>query len=159
MQAYFLTNILLAIVWVLLTGDIDGANFVFGFILGFLIVWMISLRNKDTRYVKFIPKIIVFLAYFFYQLIKANLEVAYEVGTPHHNMRPGIVAVPLDISTDFEITVLTSVIALTPGSLCIDVSDDKKTLYVHAMNIANKEEYVKKIKNGFERRLLNITRG
>ena len=159
MKGYFLTNILLAIVWVLLTGNINGSNFVFGFVLGFFIVWMISLRNKDTRYVKFIPKIIVFVLYFFYQLIKANFEVAYEVATPHHNMNPGIVAIPLDITTDFEITVLTSVIALTPGSLCIDVSEDKKTLYVHSMNIVSREDYIHQIKNGFEKRLLNITRG
>ena len=159
MQAYFLTNILLAIVCVLLTGDVYGPNFVFGFILGFLIVWMISLRNKDTRYVKFIPKIIGFLAYFFYQLIKANLEVAYEVGTPRHNMRPGIVAVPLDLTTDFEITILSNVIALTPGSLCVDVSTDKKTMYIHTFNLRDRESYIHYIKDGFERRLINIIKG
>ena len=157
MKGYFLTNLLLAIVWVLLTGDMHGLNFVFGYILGFLILWMISVRNKDTRYVKLIPKIIGFVLYFFYQLIKANIEVAIEVSRPRFKMKPGIVAIPLDITSDFEITMLANVISLTPGSLSIDVSDDKKTLYVHSMNITDREQFIRHIKGGFEKRLLKIT--
>jgi len=42
--------------------------------------------------------------------------------------------------------------------LSLDVSDDKKVLYVHAMYIHDKDEFIKSIKNGFEKKLLNITR-
>lgn len=158
MKGHFLLNILLAMVWSLLTGDLGVANFVFGFILGFLIVWMISLESKDTKYIHFVPNVIGFIFFFIYQLIKANLEVAYEVATPNMRMKPGIVQVPLDAKTDLEITFLANVLALTPGSLSLDVSDDKKYLYVHAIYVKDKEKYINNIKNGFEKRILNILR-
>ena len=49
-------------------------------------------------------------------------------------------------------------ISLTPGTLSLDVSNDKKVLYVHSMYITNREEFIKGIKNGFEKRILEILR-
>jgi multicomponent Na+:H+ antiporter subunit E len=73
-------------------------------------------------------------------------------------MTPGIVSVPLDVTTDLEITILANVISLTPGTLSLDVSDDRKVLYVHSMYIKDREDFIRSIKNGFEKKLLNITR-
>jgi len=92
-----------------------------------------------------------------YELVKANLQVAYEVITPNLNMTPGIVAVPLDISSDFQITMLANLITLTPGTLSLDVSEDKKVLYVHSMYIKDREEFIKGIKTGFEKRIIEIS--
>lgn len=103
-----------------------------------------------------VPKFIKFIFYFFSELIKANLEVAYEVMTPHYRMTPGIVKVPLDLKSDQGITLLANLITLTPGTLSLDVSDDKKVLYVHSMYITDKEKFIKGIKNGFEKRILEI---
>jgi len=102
--------------------------------------------------------VVGFFLYFLYELIKANFQVAFDVMNPRFTMKPGIVKIPLDAKTDLEITLLSSVISLTPGSLIIDVSDDRKVLYVHAIFISDKEKYIEKIKTGFERRLLNILR-
>ena len=84
--------------------------------------------------------------------------MAYDVVTPTFYMTPGIVSVPLDVTTDLEITILANVISLTPGTLSLDVSDDRKVLYVHSMYIKDREDFIKSIKNGFEKKLLNITR-
>jgi multicomponent Na+:H+ antiporter subunit E len=73
-------------------------------------------------------------------------------------MKPGIVEVPLEAKTSLEITLLANLISLTPGTLSLDVSDDRKVLYVHAMYIDDKASFVKSIKNGFEKRLLAIMR-
>ena len=99
------------------------------------------------------------LALFFVrELILANLRVAYDVVTPRHRMRPGIIAVPLDARTDVEITVLSNLITLTPGSLSIDVSADRRFLYVHMMYIDDAEAARRQIKEGFERRVLRVLR-
>jgi multicomponent Na+:H+ antiporter subunit E len=103
-------------------------------------------------------KVIGFFFFFLYELVKANIQVAYDVITPKFHMRPGIVRVPLDAKTEMEITLLANLISLTPGTLCLDVSDDRKVLYVHAMNITDKEAFIQGIKNGFEKRLLSILR-
>ena len=86
--------------------------------------------------------------------------MTYDVVTPTHYMRPGVIALPLDVTTDMEITLLANMITLTPGSLALDVSEDKKTLYVHEVYINNGDIEAKKreIKNGFEKRILKVTR-
>ena len=158
MRTQFLLNILLSFVWVLLTGSYELVNFAFGFLLSFGIMWLISRSTGDDRYFTLTFKIIGFVFFFFYELIKANIEVAWDVITPKFHMKPGIVRVPLDAETDTEITLLANLISLTPGSLSLDVSADKKVLYVHAMYISDKEEFIRSIKNGFEKRLLSILR-
>jgi multicomponent Na+:H+ antiporter subunit E len=84
--------------------------------------------------------------------------VAFDVVTPRNYMKPGIIGIPLDAETDLEITLLANFITLTPGTLSLDVSTDKKTLYIHAMYVEDKEAFIRSIKDGFERRLLDILR-
>jgi multicomponent Na+:H+ antiporter subunit E len=86
--------------------------------------------------------------------------VAYDIITPHYFMKPAVMAFPLEAKTDMEITILANLITLTPGTLSIDVSDDKKILYVHAIYIkdGDLEGLKNEIKNGFEKKLLEITR-
>jgi len=158
MKVHFLTNILLMLIWVFLTGEYNFYNFFFGFILSFLIIWLIDSGNGQSKYVNIVPRIINFFFFFNYELIKANLEVAYEVMTPGLKVTPGIVRIPLDVETNFEISFLANLITLTPGTLSLDVSTDKKVLYVHSMYIKDKDEFIWGIKNGFERRILQITR-
>lgn len=151
-------NLLLTIVWVALTGNFVFSNFVLGFVLSFFILWVIALRSDDARYFNRVPKILSFILFFLYELMKANLQVAFDVSTPRFFMKPGIVKVPLTAQSDLEITLLANLISLTPGTLSLDVSNDKKVLYVHAMYIKNKEQFIHSIKNGFEKKLLEILR-
>jgi len=84
--------------------------------------------------------------------------VARDVVTPQHTARPGIIALPLDARSDFEISTLASVISLTPGTLSLDVSSDRATLYVHCMFVDDPDEMKRSIKNGLERKLLEVLR-
>lgn len=158
MKKRFLMNILLTLIWVALTGAFTFVNFLFGFVLGFLVMWLISLQGNDRKYFLIVPKTIGFVLFFLFELVKANIQVAYDVVTPKFFMTPGIVKVPLTAKSDMEITLLANLISLTPGTLSLDVSDDKKVLYVHSMYIKDKDQFIKSIKNGFEKRLLEITR-
>jgi multicomponent Na+:H+ antiporter subunit E len=119
---------------------------------------VIARGNRERGYFYRLPKIVGFFFFFLKELTKANLEVAYDVITPKFYMKPGIVRIELDAQTDLEITLLANLITLTPGTLSLDVSDDRKVLYVHAMYIRDKEQFVHSIKNGFEKRLLEILR-
>lgn len=158
MKNRFLSNILLTLIWVALTGNYAFANFLFGFILSYFMLRMIIMGSGSSKYFVILPKVIAFIFFFLYELIKANLQVAYEVMTPHYNMTPGIVKVPLDAKSNLEITFLANMITLTPGTLSLDVSDDKKVLYVHSMYIKDREQFIHGIKNGFEKRILEILR-
>ena len=73
-------------------------------------------------------------------------------------MKPGIIAIPLEAKTDFEITLLANLITMTPGTLSLDLSEDRRTLYVHAMYIHDPEKIRASIKNDLERRVLEVFR-
>ena len=160
MKTKFLSNILLTLIWVFLTGEYNFNNFLFGFILSFIILWILSgLEDKSSKkYFKIVPRILSFFFFFIWELTKANIQVAYEVVTPKFNMKPGVVALPLDAKSDLEITLLANLITLTPGTLALDVSTDRSVLYVHGMYVENRQEFIEDIKQGFEKRLLEILR-
>lgn len=154
----FLMNLLLSFIWVALTGSMYYTNFLFGFLLGFGILWIMNRNDSDRRYFYKVPRIVSFVFYFLYQMIKANVQVAYDVMTPRYFMRPGIVRYPMNANTEMEINLLSMMISLTPGTLILDISEDKKTMYIHVMYLDDPEKFVKDTKTGLERRLLEAIR-
>lgn len=157
-MATFLINLLLALAWVGLTGQFVLSNFLIGFALGYLFLWLDQKGAGASAYHSKVPQVIGLASFFVKELIKANLRVAYDVLTPRQHMRPGVVAIPLDVQTDLEITLLANLITLTPGTLSLDVSSDQKVLYVHSMYIDDVQEFRRQIKDGFERRIQEVFR-
>jgi multicomponent Na+:H+ antiporter subunit E len=154
----FLWNILLAIAWAALTGRLTPANLLIGFGLSYLILLYVQRITGPSNYFVKVRQVIGFVLFFLWELILANLRVAHDVVTPTHHMRPGVIAIPLDAQTDVEITLLANVITLTPGTLSLDVSSDRRVLYIHAMYIDDMETLRASIKDGFERRTLEVLR-
>jgi multicomponent Na+:H+ antiporter subunit E len=105
-----------------------------------------------------LPRALVLTGYFIKELFISNFRVLWDVITPGHISRPGIVGVPLDAQTDLEILLVANLVSLTPGTLSIDVSEDRKTLFVHVMFLEDVEEIRLSIKNGLEKRVLEVLR-
>lgn len=155
----FLLNILLTFVWVALTGQLNYTNFVFGFIVGFFLLWFLNRkRTSNQDYFMRVPKILAFIMYFLYDMLKANIEVAMDVVTPNYNMKPGIIKFEMDAKTDFEITMLANMVAMTPGTLVIDISKDKKYMYIHVMYLKDIARFKRNLKQRTEKKLLEIIR-
>lgn len=157
MVKHFLMNLLLSFIWVALTGSMYYSNFLFGYLLGFFTLWVMNKNEEDKRYFYRVPKIIGFTFYFLYEMIVANLQVAYDVITPKYFFKPGIVRFPLNASSDLEINILSMFISLTPGTIILDVSDDKKSIFIHVMYLESKEKFVARMRNS-ERKILEILR-
>lgn len=153
-----LLNILLGIAWVLLVGNVEFETFLEGMIVGYLILWISKSALGGTKYFSKIPVTIKFILYFIKELIIANFKVAFDIITPKDYMKPGIIAVPLDAQTDLEITLFANLLTLTPGTLSLDVSSDKKIMYVHALYVKDAESFRNELKNGLEKRLLEVLR-
>ncbi len=122
-------------------------------------LWLLSfLYNK--KHFQRVPRLVSLVLFFLKELVVANLRVAYEVITPPLYMKPGVIALPLDARTDLEITLLANMISLTPGTLSLEVAEDRSYLYVHAIHVEPEatEALKQSIKEGFERRILAITR-
>lgn len=158
MIKHFLMNLLLSFIWVALTGSMYYSNFLFGFMIGFFILWIMNRHETDQRYFNRVPKTIGFVLYFLQEMIMANIQVAYDVITPKYFFKPGIVNYPMEAKSDIEINLLSTIIAMTPGTLILDISEDKKSLFIHVMYLKDKDTFISRIKNGSERRLLEILR-
>ena len=153
-----LANLFLGLLWMALTGRATVWSFLLGLMLGYGVLRVTQSPRKRSPYFRKVPETLGFLGFFFKELVVSSLRVAHDVLTPRIHMRPAILAVPLEAKTDAEITLLACVLSLTPGTLSLDVSDDRKTLFVHAMFVRDPEQTRAAIKQGFERRILRLMR-
>ncbi len=98
-----------------------------------------------------VPAWLVLAGLFVYELVMSVKDVLRAVLQPGRIQRSGIVAVPLDLRGDGAIALLANMVTLTPGTTSLHVSDERRLLYVHVMNLS--DDTVAQIKNGFERRV------
>jgi len=94
------------------------------------------------------------LVLFVKELVLGGLQVAWLAVQPRLRLRPGFIAYPLTVTSDAQITLLANLITLTPGTLGVDVSEDRKTLFVHAVDVADRELLIGRIAAGFETQVL-----
>jgi multicomponent Na+:H+ antiporter subunit E len=153
----FLLNVLLALAWAALVGQFDLPNLIFGFGLGYVMIYLARGRSGAGGYFARVTRVVRFVAYVLKEIVVANINVTRAVLlTPLDKLRPGIVGVPLDLKSDVEITMLANLITLTPGTLSLDVSDDRRTLYVHAIEVSGAAEFRSATKEGFERAVREV---
>lgn len=154
----FLLNVALAVIWAILEGEINLANLIFGFILGYAILLLSRRAFGSSRYIGAANQLIRLALFFLWEMLVANLILAYDVLTPHMTlMKPRIIAVPLDLTSNIQITALSNLLSLTPGSLSLDVSSDRRVLYVHVLYAKNAKSATRALKEGIERRLRELT--
>jgi len=146
-------NLLMAIVWAAITGSASLHNLVFGFVLSTLTLGLIRGQINGTGYITRTMRVASLAWLFFVELAKSAWKVAIMVVSPKLEIQPGIFAYPLTVTRDFEITLLANLITLTPGTLSVDVSEDRKTLYVHAIDCSDPEGTKREIAEGFERKI------
>ena len=147
----FQFNLLLAVGWCALFGAFDLGQLLQGFLLAFVVLSVASPLYGRPEYFRRALLMARLGGYFLYELVASSVQVAWDVLTPTPRSRPAIIAVPLDLEAPAQITVLANLISLTPGSLSLDVSPDRKTLYVHQMFVDDPDEARRRIKTGFER--------
>ncbi|HHY59516.1 MAG TPA: Na+/H+ antiporter subunit E [Clostridia bacterium] len=156
MAASFIFNIFVALVWTFLKGEFNLVNLVWGYILGAGILFLFPRIPPGKVYTKKILGFIDLALVFLVELWKANVAVLKQVckGTVHPPS--GIVAYPLEVKSDWGITVLANLITLTPGTISMEVSPDRKTLYIHTLEIEDPQAVIDGIKQSFERRILEV---
>ncbi|OCW55740.1 Na+/H+ antiporter subunit E [Hoeflea olei] len=157
-MSLFLVNVLLALAWSAVTGSFTFLNFAFGFVLAIFALSLIREQVGSIGYFSRARRVISLLLLFVYELVLSAWRVAVIVLSPRLDLKPGIFAYPLRVDRDFEITMLANLITLTPGTLSVDVSDDRRTLYVHAMDASDPDATRRDIAEGFERKIMEAFR-
>jgi len=148
-----LGSLLLALAWAALQGEISPANLVVGYLVGYAILAMLAKGGvmPSTLVVRTLHAVNL-AGFFAWELLVANVRVAADV-IRGNRIEPAVVAIPLDVTTDAEILLLSMLINITPGSVTIDLSHDRRTLYVHVMHMRTADDTRRDIKTGFERRV------
>jgi multicomponent Na+:H+ antiporter subunit E len=160
MKRYISYAVILGLVWCFVHGTVSFNNFVLGFIFApFIVRPFKPLYNFKQdfsfgRAIKKIPAQARYLYVLIKEIIKANIIVAKIVLQPRINIKPGIIAVPIRTVTDAGITAIANTITLTPGTLTIDISDDRSVLYVHCIDASDPEAVARSIRNDLERYVL-----
>ena len=96
------------------------------------------------------------LGTFAYDLVVASLAVARIVLTPRRRNQPAIVAVPVDARTEWGVAVFAYFVSATPGSTCLHVADDRRTIYVHFLDAPDTSAAANGMKSLYERRIIRM---
>jgi multicomponent Na+:H+ antiporter subunit E len=159
-MSFAATVIGLAIVWAAVTGALTLPNIVLGAVVAAVSLMLLRDRFRSRGGVGRALRMLSLGLFFLREVLLSAISVAAWVVRPNAAtaMSPRIIAFPLTVTRDVEITLLANLITLTPGTLSIDVSDDRRTLYVHALDCRDPASLKKQIADGFERKIIEAFR-
>lgn len=158
MAFQILLNFFIALVWMFLSSSMTVTTFGIGYLIGFILLLMMRRFFTERLYIGRLWAAIKLTLMFIRELILSNLSVLFLVIRPKLVLQPRIFALSTDLNKDWEITLLSSLITLTPGTIVVYVSDDQNTLYIHAIDAGDVEEAIHSIKNSFEKAIREVSR-
>lgn len=151
-------NLIIAIMWMFLSESYTLPSFITGYLIGIFLLLLLNRFIPDTFYLRRFYKILALVYLFIKELITSNIDIVKLVYQRKPEFEPGIFALPTDLTSNWEITLLANLISLTPGTLSVAVSQDNTHLYIHAMNIDDIDETINYIKSTFENAIMEVTR-
>ncbi|GIQ70147.1 Na(+)/H(+) antiporter subunit E [Xylanibacillus composti] len=158
MAIQLLMNMLIAFVWMFFHNAWDFGTFVLGYLVGLGLLFTLRRFLPNELYFRRAYAIVKLILLFIKELVLSSWFVIREVLRPKLNIRPGIIAVPTRLKSDWEITTFACLITLTPGTLALEVSPEGDVLYIHSMDIPDTEEVVRQMKETFEEAIMEVTR-
>jgi multicomponent Na+:H+ antiporter subunit E len=153
---FFVLNIFMAMVWALLQGQLTASNILVGFVISYIIIGLNHRTLGSRNYSSKVIQVTTFVAFIAREILTASLSVAWLMLQPRRRIKPAIVAVPLAVHNDLGIILLSNLITLSPGTMTLDISSDRRTLYVHTITLDDADAFRYKIKTGLERRVLEV---
>ena len=147
-------SIMLLAVWLMINASVSFGHILLGSLLAIIIPLLCAPLRMPQMKIKHPHKVFGYLFIVLKDILVANIEVAILVVGPMRKIKPGFVAVPLDLNDIFPITILASTVTMTLGTVSAEISSDKKWLYVHVLNMPDDEkELVNFIKQRYEKRV------
>ncbi|KYG57615.1 Na+/H+ antiporter subunit E [Planococcus maritimus] len=158
MSLQVLLNFFLALVWMFMTVSFTPSGFVIGFLVGLGIIILMRRFFSKRLYVLRIWAVISLFLLFLRELFKSSIQVLSIVISPNMNIKPAIFEMETELNNDWQVTLLSALITLTPGTLVIGISEDQKRLYIHALDFEDIDSAVSSIKKTFERAIQEVSR-
>ena len=135
MAFQIVVNLFISFMWMFLSESYTFITFIFGYILGALLLLLLNRFFPSRYYLAPIYRSIVLVIIFIRELILSNIEIVKLVYKRKPDFEPGIFAMPIELEKNWEITLLANLIALTPGTRSVAISYDRSQIFIHAMHI------------------------
>lgn len=158
MPFQILLNLMIALVWMALNGNWSASGFIVGYVLGIGVLYVVRKFRPEPFYMTKVWAVFKLVVLLLRELLVSSFEVMGHILRPKLDMHPGIFEYRTELSSDWEVTILSCLICLTPGTLTLEVSDDNRTLYIHALDISDVGEMSDKIRATFEKAIMEVTR-
>ena len=149
-------SIALLITWLLLHNSVSAGLLLLGALLAVALPLTTNQFWPEYPHTVRLRPLLGLVAIVLYDIIVANLRVLLLVIGPARRWRPHFIVEPLDLRQPFPITLLASIITLTPGTVSANLSGDRRSLLVHGLDIGDPETAVADIKQRYERRLKEV---
>lgn len=149
-------TVMLTVMWMMLNNDFGLSSLLLGLFFGWFIPLVMDPILLKRRFPWHPWKLALLLALVTYDIIVSNFHVAKLNLGPVNNLRPAFLEVPIDLQNEIAISVLVSIVSMTPGTLSADLSEDKRTLLVHGLDVDDPNDIIAEIKHRYERRLKEI---
>mgnify|MGYP006302633695 CR=1 FL=1 len=133
MRGRLIAGATFALLWVALAGTIDPSTAALGLAVGLLVAALLDVRAGRVPGASQILRWVRFAAWYVWQMLRSNVRLAVLVLSPTRRLQSAVLAVPVELESNLELTVLSNLVTFAPGSMMIDVSDDRRTLYVHVV--------------------------
>lgn len=149
-------SLVLCFLWLLLVNDFSFGQFLLGAAFGLLVPIItrpFALQRPTLRHPL---KLIFFLLMVGRDIVLANIVVAGLILGPRRRLHPAFVEVPLDVRDGYVITILASIVSLTPGTVSADIDLQRGILLVHGLNVGDPQELIDEIKQRYEAPLKEI---
>lgn len=158
MALQILLNLFVSLIWVLLSRSYTIKDAVIGYLVGMAVLFLLRGILSQDFYMRRVWAAIKLFFLFLVELTKANIDVVKLVWSPKLDNHTGIVAYNTDLETPAEITLLSIMVSLTPGTMPLDFSKDNKVIYIHVLDLDDKQDFKDDIRNTFEKAIKEVTR-
>ena len=142
--------------WLLMNDAVTAGHAAMGLVLALLIPPFAARLDREFARIGSLRGVPRMLCILLLDIVRSNVTVALQVLGPERNITPGFIWVPLEIENIHGIAVLTSIITLTPGTVSSALSDDRRHLLVHVLNLEDADAVVRQIKTRYEKPLMEI---
>lgn len=148
----------MAVLWAMATGNLTLPSLLMGVFVGGGVLHLVGPVLGDPRYGIRFYKAVALALFFLWEMLASGVRVARDVLRPRLDLTPAVVSVPLDLKHDVAIVLLANMVSLTPGTLSIDLAEDRSCLFVHTMYGEDPEAARRAVKDTFERRIQEVFR-
>ncbi len=149
-------SLFLWLVWLLLVNTVSPGHILLGALLAVLLPLLTARFWPERPKIHRPWKLLRYIGVLLLDIGLANLTVARLILGPTRKLRPAFIQLPLELQSEFAISILASTISLTPGTVSSDLSPDRKTLLIHALDIESEAEVIDHIKQRYEKPLKEI---